>query len=311
MKRILVTPRSLSAGTHSGLTRLEDLGFTLVRPTPGAMPSEADLVAAIPDCCGWIAGVEPVSSHVISAATSLQVISRNGSGVDNLPMDALNERGISVKRALAANANGVAELALAMMLSGFRHIPLNSDGILAGDWPRHMGREISGSTIGVVGLGAIGRLVVEKFLALGANVIGFDPFATPKEFSGSTAFSQSDTLDSLVAQCDGITLHVPSADAPLLDRKTFDLAKSGSVIVNTARAGLIDPAAMLNALQTGKISTYCTDVFDTEPPELTPLLKHERCIRTSHIGGLTHDSVDRITRATVDNLLDGLQVSCA
>ena len=127
MKRILITPRSLSAGTHSGLSRLEDLGFTLVRPTPGVMPSEADLIAAIPDCCGWIAGVEPVSSRVVSAAHSLQVISRNGSGVDNLPMDALNERGITVKRALAANANGVAELALAMMLSGFRHIPLNSD----------------------------------------------------------------------------------------------------------------------------------------------------------------------------------------
>ena len=131
-----------------------------------------------------------------------------------------------------------------------------------------------------------------------------------RSFPQITAFSQTDTLVSLVTQCDGITLHVPSANTPLLDSRTLNLTKSGSVIVNTARAGLIDPDAMLRALQTGKISTYCTDVFDTEPPDLTPLLKHERCIRTSHIGGLTRDSVERITRATVDNLLDGLQVSC-
>ena len=128
MKRILVTPRSLSAGTHSGLTRLEDLGFTLVRPTPGAMPSEADLIAAIPDCCGWIAGVEPVSSRVsIGGNIRCRSFRATGLALITCRWTHLNERGITVKRALAANANGVAELALAMMLSGFRHIPLNSD----------------------------------------------------------------------------------------------------------------------------------------------------------------------------------------
>lgn len=188
MKRILVTPRSLSRGRPAGLERLEALGFELVRPTPGETPSEAELAAAIPSCCGWIAGIEPVSARVIEAAQNLCVISRNGSGVDNLPMDALERRGVAVKRAVGANANGVAELALALMLAGLRHVPVTDRGIRSGGWPRLMGREIEGATIGVVGLGAIGTVAVNKFIALGARVIGFDPFCEPDTLRGRANF---------------------------------------------------------------------------------------------------------------------------
>jgi len=311
MKQILVTPRSLSCGRHVGLERLESLGFTLVRPTPGEMPSETDLLDAIRPCCGWIAGVEPVSARIIEAAEELCVISRNGSGVDNLPMDVLERRKIVVKRAEGVNANGVAELALALMLAGFRQIPLNDRGIRAGDWPRVSGREIAGAIIGVVGLGAIGGAVCEKFLSLGVRVVGFDPFSCPKHLQQHSNFCRAEAFEELVSQSDGITLHIPlpPQQAPLFDEPILSIIKPGLVIVNTARAGLIHPEALLDALNTGRVSAYATDVYHDEPPRPSPLLQHERCIMTSHIGGLTTENVERITRVTVDNLLAGLEAS--
>ncbi len=308
MRRILVTPRSMSQGQHSAFQRLTSAGFQLLTPTPGAMPSEADLIAAIPSCCGWIAGVEPVTPRVIEAAQNLRVISRNGSGIDNLPLDLLKDRGIHVARAVGANANGVAELALALMLAGFRYIPVNDRGIRAGTWPRHLGREIEGATIGVLGLGAIGLLVTDKLLRLGANVRGFDPFATPVDLQDHNRFERLDTLAEGLSQFDGLTLHMPlPADGvAILTRETLSTMKPGVAVVNTARAGLVDHDAMLEALDTHQVSAYGVDVFDAEPPEMTPLLAHSHCISTSHIGGLTAESVERITEVTVENLLSGL-----
>lgn len=310
-KRILVTPRSLSTGQHSSLERLQDLGFELVRPAPGETPSEQALLAAIPACCGWIAGVEPVSPQVIEAAACLRVISRNGSGVDNLPMEIIARRGIKVARAVAANANGVAELALALMLAGFRHIPLNDRGIRATAWPRPMGKEIAGATIGVVGLGAIGSLAAQKFLQLGASVVGYDPFAAPEALSAQPGFTMVTALERLVTQSDGITLHCPQPadNKPLLDAGLLAAARPGVVIVNTARAGLVDADAMLAALDQGTVAAYATDAFATEPPELSALLLHDRSILTSHIGGLTSGSVARVVEMTVDNLLAGLEAT--
>lgn len=311
MKRILVTPRSLSSGRHAGLEYLEARGFTLIRPTPGKMPSEADLLAAIPSCCGWIAGVEPVTSRVIKAARELRVISRNGSGVDNLPTGALEQRGIVVKRAGGANANGVAELTLGLMLSGFRHITLCDRGIRDSNWPRVPGRELAAATIGVIGLGMIGSLVSEKFLALGAKVLGFDPLAKPEDLRSHPSFIQMENMEDLITKSEGITLHapLPPNNTPLIDDAVLSMVKGGVVIVNTARAGLIQPEAILAALETGRVSAYATDVFDTEPPEQSKLLRHDRCIMTSHVGALTKESVERTTQLTVNNLLEALEVA--
>ena len=309
MKRILVTPRSMSGGQHPAFERLDRAGFELVTPTPGVMPSEADLVAAIPGCCGWIAGVEPVSLRVIEAAHDLAVISRNGSGIDNLPLELLNQRGIRVARAVGANANGVAELALALILASFRHVPLNDRGIRKGAWPRNLGREIQGAKIGVLGLGAIGTLMADKLLRLGANVLGFDPFADAADLQRNNRFQRVQMLDKLLPKCDALTLHMPlpQGGAPILTSAAFKAMKPGVAIVNTSRAGLVDQPALMHMLETRHVSAYGVDVFDTEPPPLTPLISHERCISTSHIGGLTTESVARTAEITVDNLLSALQ----
>ena len=308
MTHILVTPRSLSSDPTRSLGRLEDLGYTLVCPSPGQTPTESQLLEAISDCVGWIAGVEPVSDKVIQAANRLKVISRNGSGVDNLPLERLKSRRISVKRAVGANADGVAELAVALMMAGFRQIPLCDRGIRTGQWPRPMGKNINGARIGIVGLGAIGTLVSQKFIALGAHVIGHDPFHDSAKYEGRSGFSFAENIADLVENADGVSLHAPSSadEAPIFGRNTLDKAKPGLVIVNTARALLVDTEALTDALDTGIVSAFATDVFEKEPPLLTPLLSHERTILTSHIGGLTSSTVKKVVEDTIDNLLSGL-----
>lgn len=304
--RILVTPRSLSNGGHPAMQPLLDAGFELVCPAPGATPTEAQLIAAIPDCLGWLCGVERVSSAVIENAPALRVISRNGTGVDNLPMLTLDQRGIAVTRAEGANARSVAELALTLALAGLRHVVPTHQGMKQGDWPRRIGREMAGARVGVVGLGAIGASFARFCLALGAQVHGFDPFA-PADQIVDAAFRRTDLAGALEAM-DVVSLHAPMpADGQaLIGADLLARMAPGAVLVNTARAGLVDEAALLAALGAGHIGTYATDVFDTEPPQPSALLAHPRVILTSHIGGFTTESVERATAAAVANLLKAL-----
>lgn len=303
---ILITPRSLSRGGHEALSALTQRGYRLVMPAPGAIPDELALIAALPGCVGWLAGVEPVSEAVIAAADSLRVISRNGTGVDNLPMAALAARAIAVLRAEGTNARGVAELALALTLSGLRHIVPTHEGMRAGAWPRHLGREIAGARIAVLGLGAIGATYARMCLDLGARVAGHDPLA-PADRLIHPGFAR-DGLDAVLAAADVVSLHAPlPADGrPILTADRI-ARLAGAVVVNTARAGLVDPDAMLQALRSGQVACYAIDVYDSEPPSPSDLLAHPRVVMTSHIGGFTDASVDRCTRRAVDNLLQALE----
>ncbi len=306
--RILITPRSLSTGEHPGLQPLRKAGFELVRPTPGAMPSEADLIASVPGCVGWLVGVEPVSAAVIDAAGDLRIISRNGSGIDNLPLAAIEARGIKLSRAKGANARGVAELALALTLAGLRDLVPTHLGMREGTWPRRIGTEIRGTEVGVIGLGAVGAIFVEFCLGLGAHVRGHDPFLPPDVILHAN-FRRGD-FDAVLDGARVLGLHapMPANGRPLIGAAEIARLARGAVVVNTARAGLVDADAMLAALESGQVATYATDVFDTEPPSLSPLLAHPRVIMTSHIGGFTTASVERATARAVSNLLNALIV---
>lgn len=305
-ERILVTPRSLSLGGHPALQPLTDAGFALVFPAPGATPTEAQLIAAVPGCTGWLAGVEKVTPAVIAAADALRVISRNGTGVDNLPLPALAARGITVARAEGANARGVAELALTLALAGLREVVPTNDGMKQGVWPRRIGREMAGARVAVVGLGAIGAGFARFCLALGAQVRGFDPFAAADRIT-DPGFVRGD-LAAVLDGAEVVSLHapMPGDGRPLIDADLLARLAPGAVLVNTARAGLVDPPALIAALDAGRLGTYATDVFETEPPEPSPLLSHPRVILTSHIGGFTTASVERATSVAVAHLLQAL-----
>ena len=306
MNRILITPRSLSRGGHPALEPLKEAGFELSMPAPGQMPTEKQLMEALPGCAGWLAGVEPVTPAVMDKASDLRVISRNGTGVDNLPLELLEKRGIALRRADGANARGVAELALALALAGLRKIVSTHEGMRQGKWPRQIGTEVLGARAGVIGLGAIGSAFAEFCLGLGAEVHGYDPYA-PENRSIHENFVRSSFADA-VKNSIIISLHAPMPESgeALVGENEIKLMAQGAVVVNTARAGLVDEAAMLAALNDGHIGCYATDVFHSEPPEDTPLLSHPNVITTTHIGGFTSESVYRATRCAVDNLLEVL-----
>ena len=309
MNRILITPRSLTRTPDPALLALSDDGYQLVFSAPGETPDEADLLALLPGCVGWLAGVEPVSPRVLEAATGLRAISRNGSGIDNLPLDVAGRLGIQVLRADGANARGVAELAIGLVLASLRHVPEQSAALKGGSWQRRPGLEMAGRTLGLLGCGAVGRLVARFALAFDARVLAYDPFPnigfTPDGDFGWASF------DQVVAQAEMLSLHcpMPADGRPLLDTTTIGRLCAGCHVVNTARAGLVDETAMLAALEREHVRVYATDVFAVEPPAPSLLLSHPRVIATPHIGGLTAESVRRATVGAVENLRAALRVA--
>lgn len=308
-ERVLVTPRSLSDESHPSLRRLRDAGYTLAFPSPGRTPSEQELLDSIPGCVGWIVGVEPVPPAVIESADKLRAISRNGSGVDNLPTDLIRRKGIHLMRAAGANAPGVAELALGLAIAGLRGVVAAHEGIRRGRWPRDIGKEIRGSKVAVVGVGAVGRLFAAHCAGMGATVRGVDPHLA--DSSAVPPGVRMSRLRDALTDADVVSLHCPLPEdrAPMIGRREFADMDGCSVLVNTARAGLVDEGELLRALDGGVLGAYAADVFEREPPTGSPLLKHERAILTSHLGAHTTSSSRRAADAAVANLLDALRGS--
>lgn len=303
--RIAITPRSISEHGHPALALLTDRGYELVFPAPGRQPTEDDLVRDLPGCVGYLAGVEPITRRVLAAGNRLKVISRNGVGADNVDFDAAREQGIVVERALGANSRGVAELALALMLDGLRHVSWSSAILKAGEWRRRKGREAQGRTVGIVGCGAIGQILAGLCEAIGMKVIGYDPYLAAQ--AGDRPAIALAPLERVISQSDIISLHCPPGDRPVIDAAAVDLMRPDAILVNTARAELIDPEAVLAGLASGRISVFATDVYEREPPKLSELLAHPNVILTPHAGGLTAESVDRATTTAVRNLLSRLE----
>lgn len=306
MARILITPRSLTSEPPAELDVLRAAGHELVFSTPGQIPDESELLRLVPNIEGWLAGVEPISPAVIAAAGNLRVISRNGSGIDNLPLTETTARGVTIERAMAANATGVAELTVGLIFAACRHIPEVSHGVRQGGWPRLKGREIEGAVIGIIGLGAIGKKVAATMSALGAHVVAADPIR-PDLGPLADQVSYAD-LPEVLSKAEILSLHcpMPSDGQPIIDAAGLEAIRSGLILINTARAGLVDEAALRIALDTGKVAAYATDVFAVEPPAPGSLAEHPHVIATSHIGGLTDASVRRATQIAVANLLTHL-----
>jgi D-3-phosphoglycerate dehydrogenase / 2-oxoglutarate reductase len=306
--RILITPRSLTQAPSLDLAPLERAGYELVYASAGKMPTESELLELVPRCIGWLAGVEVISERVLRSATELKVISRNGTGVDNIPLSLARQLGIKVLRAEAANACGVAELAICFALASLRHLPALHLSVRQGQWKPLRGREIRDRQFGLVGCGAIGRMVAQMALGLGARVTAFDPYPD-ESFQPSENFAWR-SLDAVLAGAEILSLHCPPLPSgrPLIDRDAFNQIQTGCCLINTARGSLVDEGSIIEALDAGKLSTYATDVFSAEPPDpASPLLRHEGVIVSPHIGAFTEESVRRATRKAVENLIRALQ----
>ncbi|MFZ4395011.1 MAG: phosphoglycerate dehydrogenase [Kiritimatiellia bacterium] len=297
--RILVTPRSVTRNGHPQLQRLRERGWEVLFCKPGVQPSEDDLLALLPGCVGYLAGVEKISVRVLEAAKGLQVISRNGVGVDNVDLSAAERLGVKVMPAIGANSRGVAELTIGLILSLTRSIPFSDASLKRIEWQRREGIELEGKTLGFIGCGRIGREVAKMAAGLGMKTVVYDVVQDP---ASGLRYAP---MGEVVAGSDVLSLHCPApADGqPLVDAVMIGKMKRGAYLVNTARYGLLDPAAVIAGLDSGWLAGLALDVFDVEPPVDNPLVKHPRVIATPHIGGYTAESVERAMAGAVDNLL--------
>jgi D-3-phosphoglycerate dehydrogenase / 2-oxoglutarate reductase len=266
--------------------------------------------AHIADCDALIVRTVKVTADLIAKASKLRVIGRAGGGSENIDIDAATDAGVLVMNTPGGNAVSVAEHTLALMLALARSIPLANEATKSGKWemPRFPGTELRGKTLGIVGLGAIGREVAKRARALEMRIIAADPFVNPVSAAdmGIELMGQR----ALWSQSDYITLHVALTPATQGMINEFSLAemKRGVRIVNCARGELIDTVALAKALQSGHVGGAALDVFQTEPPSAgEPLLKLDNVIATPHIGGATEEAQEIVGGRIVEQLIDYLQ----
>ena len=306
LNRILITPRSLTKDGHPSLRRLQDAGYDLVFATPGVQPDEPEMLRLLPGCVGMLAGVEPITARVLEAATALRAISRNGVGVSNIDLDAARRLGIQVLVAPGANARGVAELTIGLILALARSIPFGDASLKSRRWSRRKGFELPGKTLGLIGCGQIGQCVARLALAFEMHVVAFDP-CPDERFRPGERFAYAG-FDEVIGTADIISLHCPPNvdQSPLIAASAIARMKHGVYLVNTARPELLDEDAVLQSLDSGAIAGLAVDVFASEPPTDWRLAADPHVVATAHIGGYTAESVDRAVAAAVDNLLAAL-----
>ncbi len=306
MNKVLITPRSLTRDGHPSLDMLRDAGYEIVYATAGKQPSEDELIEKLPGCIGYLAGVEKISAKALEAATDLKVISRNGSGIDNIDLDAAKRLGITICKTEGANARGVAELTVGFIFALVRFIPFHDAKMKDEAWERRKGIELDGRAFGLIGCGQIGKETAVRALGLGMNVAAFRRHPD-HSFAPSDRFEWT-SFDELVQGSDIISLHRPAnpSGEPVIDQAAIGKMKKGVFIINTARASLIDEKAVLEGLESGWIAGFATDVYSHEPPDDFNLVKHNRVIATPHLGGFTGESVDRATRGAVENIISTL-----
>lgn len=238
-----------------------------------------------------------VTAPVIAAGKKLRVIGRAGIGVDNIDVAAATEHGIVVFNTPDANATTTAELALAHLLSLSRHLPQADRSVRRGEWKpgNFVGTELAEKTVGIVGFGTIGRIVARRCLAFRMRVLAFDPFVVP-DVIRETGAEPAD-LDTLLASADYVTLHCPLNDATrnLLDASRLAKMKRGARLINCARGGLIDEAALLDALASGHLAGAALDVYGKEPPGDSPLLRLDNVVMTPHLGASTQEAQQAVS----------------
>lgn len=242
-----------------------------------------------------------VDAALLDAAPALRVVGRLGVGLDNIDVPACEARGIAVIPATGANAGAVAEYVLGTAMALLRGAYTRSAETAAGKWPRAAlsnGREIAGKTLGLIGFGGIGQLTARLAQGLGMTVIAHDPMiAADAPVWGKTGVA-SNTLDALLTQSDIVSLHVPLTDHTrnMIDRKALARMRQGAVLINTARGGIIDEAALADALRSGHLGGAAIDVFDQEPLAAgNALADAPNAILTPHIAGVTLESNIRVS----------------
>ncbi len=307
--KILVTPNSfLKPINAEAKAAVEAFADEVVYNTTGKPLQPAQLIEMLQGVDGFVAGVDYITEEVINGAPdSLKVISRYGVGTDRVDIPACTRRGIYVTNTPGANAPAVAELAFALMLSVARDLPRLSNGVQNGEWITENGMELKGKTLGVIGMGAIGKTLATRALAFEMNVCAYDPYFDDA-FAAQHGIVKKDLVGA-VAESDFVSLHLPFSDETrnIIDAKMIGRMKQGAVIINASRGGLIDEDAAAAAVKSGKLGGLGLDAFEQEPLTDSPLFGLPRVILSPHMGGHTNEAIQNMGKMSVQNCIDILE----
>ncbi|MCP9496569.1 MAG: phosphoglycerate dehydrogenase [Pyrinomonadaceae bacterium MAG19_C2-C3] len=294
--------------SESGLAPLSDAGFTLDRRV-GLKPEQ--LIEIIADYEALIVRSETkVTSAILDAATRLRIIGRAGVGVDNIDVPSATARGVIVVNAPDGNTMTTAEHTVALLCALARKVPQAHADLRAGQWnkKKFVGVELRGKTLGIVGLGRIGRVVASRAQAFEMKVVAFDPFISPEQAQALNIVPG--TLDEVFAQADFLTVHTPMTKETrgIIGREAFARMKQGVRVINCARGGLVDETALYEAIKEGKVAGAALDVFEQEPPAPdNPLLALDEVIITPHLGASTKEAQEGVAVTVAEEIRDYLQ----
>jgi D-3-phosphoglycerate dehydrogenase len=292
---VIISSRSFSTGKLDLDKILKDSGCETRKISTTHEISE--ISSDLKDAVAWIAGVAPITTEMLDLAPNLRIISRYGVGVDSVDLGAAKKHGVLVANTPGANSNSVAELALSLMFSAIRNLSEANANVRSNNWKAIRGKEINGMVIGVVGYGKIGRLVANKLSLLGAKVLVNDPYVSDPAIVDLSVINKTAEL---------VTLHSPG-DEQIITNKWINDAPKGQIIINTARANLVDESALVDGLRSGKIGFFAADSISSEVTgSASPLLDDDlidKTLFTPHIGGQTNDAIDLMGSMAVENVL--------
>lgn len=300
-KRSVLVSDPLSAQAVANLKSAPDLSVTEVKGL-----SEDALVPLVADIDAWIVrGATKVTRRLIGAAPRLRWVARAGAGLDNIDVAAAKERGIGVLNVPGANAVAVAELVFGLLLGLMRKIPAADASLRRGEWEksRFQGRELRGKTLGIVGLGKIGRAVAKRAQAFEMTCVGHDPLVSDADARALGVEPLS--FDALLARADIVTLHAPMTPETkgLIGAAQIARMPKGAILVNAARGALVDEAALVAALRSGHLAGAALDVFAEEPPTDGTLVNLPNVVATPHVGAATVEAQEAVGEEIVKLLL--------
>lgn len=305
-KKILISSRSFGKISSGAIELLEDTGLTPILNPHGKKLSEDELIIMVNDVVGIIAGTENITKNVMLHADALKVISRYGVGLDNVDMKTAEEKNILVYRTPETPALAVAELTLSLILNLLRKISKVDGNIKANLWKSEVGNLLTEKTVGIIGLGRIGKKLVEFLQPFEVNVLVYET-KPDKTFTSKYGIKLT-SFEELICDSDIITLHCPLTERTklLIGSDELSKMKDTAILINTARGGLVDEEALYEALKNGKISGAAIDAFETEP-YTGPLKKLDNVILTPHVGSLTVETRKHMEIEAAENIINGLK----
>lgn len=307
--QILITAPGFAHDDPEPIEILKRQGWDVCLNETGRAYSRDDLIQKIRDADAVLLGTETFDREVIDAAKRLKVISRYGVGVDNVDVLYAKEKGIQVCTAAGANATAVADMALAMMLAVSRKLTALDAQVRQGDWTEPVGIELGGKILGIVGFGNIGAQVASRARGFGMEMIAYDAYPNRK-LAEETGVHMVDSLEALLKAADYVTLHVPHIQSThhMIGRQQLSMMKDGAVLINTARGGVVDEAALAEALKAGKLYGAGLDVFEQEPLPLdSALLECPNVVLAPHTSADTVESARKVSLAAANNIIKNLE----